>query len=444
MGQLSRSGRTGIARLSLPTVAALTPPGHTVAIHDARVSDPDYDADWDLVGFSAMTAEVSDAYRMADEFRKRGKTVVIGGYHATGLPEEAAEHADAVVVGEAETLWPRIIHELENGRLSRTIYRSDGYVAMDHMAIPSRHLLEQHRYSTFFTIQTTRGCPHGCDFCSVTRFFGRGFRHRPVPEVVEELKNMRADRMMILDDNITGNAAYAKELFKAMAPLGIEWGAQASVHLFRDPELMDLYARAGGRYVFIGFESTSPETLEKVHKGWNRPEHYAEGVRQLHRRGIAVLGSFIFGLDGDDITVFKRTVDFVNQAKIDATLYTILTPFPGTRLFERMKADGRIHDFDWSHYDACHSVIHPTGMTSAELEEGWRWANRETYTWRNIIRRVLRFDPGWKQRLALVYGYARKAYRHCPPPPRPERFADPRPDPPPPTPVGRPKVETAP
>jgi radical SAM superfamily enzyme YgiQ (UPF0313 family) len=427
MGQVSKSGRAGIARLSLTTVAALTPPEHQVVIHDARLSDPDYDADWDVVGFTAMTAEISDAYRMADEFRKRGKSVVFGGYHATGLPEEAAEHADAVIVGESEVLWPRVLGEIGNGGLSRRIFRNDEYIEMEDMPTPCRHLLDRRMYTMFSTIQTTRGCPHDCDFCSVTKFFGRSFRHRPVTEVIRELEALPEKRWMFLDDNLTGNAPYAKELLKAMIPLGIEWGAQASIHLAHNPKLMDLYAQAGGKYVFIGLESVSAFALRGVQKGWNHPEKYAEGINNLHRRGIAVLGSFIFGLDGDDIGVFRRTVDFVNEAKIDAVLYNILTPFPGTDLYNGMKAAGRIHDFDWSHYDCCHSVIRPAWMTSEELQEGWQWANRETYKWSSVMKRVIRRGAGWKHRLALAGSYARKARKYCPLPPHPERFAHPCP-----------------
>jgi len=426
MGQISKSGKAGMARLSLTTLAALTPPEHVVSLHDARRDDPDFDGDWDLVGLTAMTAEVPHAYQMADEFRRRGKKVVIGGYHATALPEEAAEHADAVVVGEGERAWPQLLHDISGGGPIRKVYRNEHLIEMKDMAVPCRHLLDRRSYATFATIQTTRGCPYDCDFCSVTSFFGRRFRHRPVDEVVAELRTLRDEHWMFLDDNLTGDPAYAKELLRAIDPVRIDWGAQASTTMMYDSELMDLYAEAGGKYVFIGFESTSQAALEAIHKGWNRADRFEEGISQLHKRGITVMGSFIFGLDSDDLRVFKRTVDFVNRSKIDVALYTILTPFPGTRLFERMSAQGRIHDFDWNHYDACHSVIHPASMTSEELQNGWCWANRETYKWINVLQRVLRPDPGLAYRLALAYSYARKAYEHCPPPADPGKYAAPK------------------
>src|SRR4030042_3950477 len=253
---------------------------------------------------------------MADEFRKRGKTVVIGGYHATALSEEAAKHADIVVLGEAEGLWPQILLELENGGAKQSNYQNADMIEMRGMAIPRRELLNRNMYSVFSTLQATRGCPFDCNYCAVTKFFGRSYRWRPGEAVVAEIANQPDKRWMFLDDNLIGNVKYAKELFRALIPLGITWGAQASFNLTKDAELMDLYAAGGGRFVFIGFESVSPEAVKSGGKGMNRPEEYVAGIRQLHSRGITIMGSFMFGLDGDDLGVFKRTVDFVNATKI--------------------------------------------------------------------------------------------------------------------------------
>ena len=424
MGQVSKSGKASLARVTLTTIAALTPPQHEVVIHDARLSDPDYDGDWDLVGFTGMTCEIPHVYRMAAEFRRRGRNVVIGGYHATALPEEAAKHADIVVVGEAEGLWPRILLDLVNGKVRQHIYQNDDLIEMRNMAIPRRELLNRDMYTVLNTIQATRGCPFNCNYCSVTRFFGRDFRCRPVAEVVAEIKSQPDRRWMFLDDNLIGHDKYAKELFRALIPLEINWGAQVSFALTKDAELMDLYAQAGGRFAFIGFESLSAQALKSVRKGFNHPEEYATGISQLHRRGITIMGSFMFGLDGDDLGVFKRTVDFVNATKIDLVLYHILTPFPGTKLYEEMDRQGRIHDHDWSHYDTGHSVIHPQGMTSEELQNGWYWAVRETYKLSNILRRIVRLDPGWMVRFTTNYSQLRKLVRY-PHPLNPEKYSNP-------------------
>jgi radical SAM superfamily enzyme YgiQ (UPF0313 family) len=245
-----------------------------------------------------------------------------------------------------------------------------------------------------------------------------------VEEVVAEIKSQPGQRWMFLDDNLIGHEKYAKELFRALIPLRINWGAQVSLALAKDAELMDLYAQAGGRFAFIGFESLSGQALKSMRKGFNRPEEYASGIRHLHRRGITIMGSFMFGLDGDDLGVFKRTVDFVNAAKINLVLYHILTPFPGTKLYEEMDRQGRIHDRDWSHYDTAHSVIHPQGMTSEELQHGWYWAVRETYKLPDILRRIVRPDPGWMVRLATNYSQLRKLRRY-PQPLNPEKYSNP-------------------
>jgi radical SAM superfamily enzyme YgiQ (UPF0313 family) len=424
MGQVSKSGKASLARVTLTTIATLTPPQHEVVIHDARLGDPDFDGNWDLVGFTGMTCEIPHVYQMANEFRKRGKTVAIGGYHATALPEEAAKHADIVVVGEAEGLWAQILLELEQGGAQHSFYQNEALIDMRDMAIPRRELLNRDMYTVFNTIQATRGCPFNCAYCSVTKFFGRDFRCRPVAEVVAEIASQPGKRWMFLDDNLIGHDKYAKELFRALIPLGITWGAQVSFALAKDADLMDLYAQAGGEFAFIGFESLSAKALKSVRKGSNRPEEYAVGIRQLQRRGITIMGSFMFGLDGDDLGVFKRTVDFVNATKIDLVLYHILTPFPGTRLYEEMDRQGRIHDRDWSHYDTGHSVIHPQGMTSEELQNGWYWAIRETYKLPHILRRIVRPDPGWKVRLVANYSQFRKMSRY-PQPLHPEKYSNP-------------------
>ena len=422
MGQISRSGKAGFARITLTTLAALVPPEHEVVIHDARLSAPDYEGEWDVVGFTGMTCEIPHVYAMADRFRAAGTRVAIGGYHASALPGEARRHADIVVVGEAETLWPQIIAECAAGGPRQKVYQSEDFTDMRRMVIPRRDLLDQNMYAVLNTLQATRGCPFNCEYCAVTKFFGRSYRCRPVAEVVDEIKRCPERRWMFLDDNLVANPEYAKELFRELIPLGITWGAQTSIALARDQELLDLYAAAGGRYVFIGFESTSEDALASMRKRFNKPGQYCEDVRQLHRRGITVMGSFIFGLDEDDLGVFRRTVAFVDAARIDIPLYNILTPLPGTALHARMESEGRIHDHDWAHYDLCHSVIHPGKMTSTELQNGYYWAVRESYKLPHVLRRIIRSDPGWRSRMGASYTYRRKAFRYCPPPLQPVKY----------------------
>ena len=410
-GGISSSGKAGFVRLALPTVAALTPAHWEVIIHDARRSPPPFAERFDLVGITAFTAEAPSAYAIADAFRTAGTPVVMGGVHASAMPEEALQHCDAVVIGEAEAVWQNLLADLEAGALKQR-YRAANLVKFENWPQPRRDLLEARAYYDFNTLQATRGCPFDCDYCAVTQFFGRGIRCRPVAEVIAEIKTFRSRRCFFVDDNLIGNPSYAKEMFRALTPLDMRWGAQVSLTLARDEELLALYAAAGGRYAFIGFESLSPENLAAVNKSWNSPDAYAEAIRRLHRAGIVIVGSFIFGLDDDDVHVFDRTTAFIMRHRLDAAQFHILTPFPGTRLFAKMEAEGRIVERDWSRYTTNEVVFQPRHMSAEVLRAGYRRAWEKTYRLSNIIRRCN--AAGLRQmpiNLAVNLSYRRKAYK---------------------------------
>lgn len=410
-GKVNRKGKSGMAHLSLTTLAALTPPEWEVTIHDARVSPVDPACDADLVGITAFTAEIPSAYAMADAFRTQGKTVVMGGIHASALPEEALEHADCVVIGEAEETWPQALRDFEAGSLQQT-YRASGYCAMEKMAIPRRDLLRREQYVTgFYTLQATRGCPFDCDYCAVTGVFGRKYRARPVAEVIEEIRSFPEQEFFFVDDNICGQPKYAKELFRALMPLGKTWGGQASITFARDEELLDLYCRSGGRYAFIGIETVAAEGLASVNKAWNRADEYGEAIRRIHRAGINILGSFIFGLDTDDVGVFDRTLAFIMEHNIDAAQFHILTPFPGTRLYEQFESEGRILIREWDRYHTGECVIQPKNMTPEELEQGYYRIYREMYSLPNILRRLFHRPSGFVTRAKMNFGYRNRALR---------------------------------
>ena len=409
-GGVSLSGRAGFARLSLSVVASLTPPNWQVRIHDARRSPPPYDEPVDLVGVTAFTSEAPSAYEIAAAYRKRGIKVVMGGVHASALPEEALQHVDAVVIGEAEEAWPRLLADWEAGRLQQR-YMADRLVDLVGLPLPRRDLLDPSLYHHFNTMYATRGCPFDCEFCTVSSFFGRECRTRPVAEVVAEASSFRSRECFFVDDNLVGRPDYAKELFRALIPLKLHWGTQVSITFARDPELVELFARAGGRYALIGFESLSPDNLKAMNKAWNSPNAYAEAVARIRRAGIGIVGSFIFGLDGDDSSVFRRVADFITANHIDAAQFHILTPFPGTRLFAKMDAEGRITSRDWSRYHTGDVIIRPAGMTATELADGYAWAWHETYRWPNILRRLAGPLAGLPARLALNLSYRRKALK---------------------------------
>ncbi|MDY6905860.1 MAG: radical SAM protein [Thermodesulfobacteriota bacterium] len=408
-GHVSESGKAGMVRLSLSTIAALTPKDWSVEILDARVTPVDYDKKVDLVGITAFTAEIPSAYAIADGFRERGTPVVMGGFHVSAMPEEALGHADSVVVGEAEPVWAEVLRDLE-ARTLKPVYKADHLIDMNNMAIPRRDLLDQNMYSTGFnTIQATRGCPFACDYCAVSAFFGKQYRHRPVGEVVEEIEAFNTKNFFFVDDNIAGSSRYAKALFSALKPLNKVWGGQASITFAQDDELLSLYAASGGKYAFIGFESLSEANLRRMNKSWNSPDNYKKAIKRIQRAGISILGSFIFGLDDDDPGVFERTVRFIRTTGIDAAQFHILTPFPGTRLYDTMKDEGRIVDDDWGKYHTSDVIFRPVSMTPEELLRGYFWAFRETYKLNSTLRRSLRSMHNIKPRASLNFGYRKKA-----------------------------------
>jgi radical SAM superfamily enzyme YgiQ (UPF0313 family) len=410
-GKVSKKGKTGFVRLSLPTLAALTPSDWDVEILDARATPVDFDKKVDLVGITGFSAEIPSAYEIADGFRKKGVKVVMGGIHVSALPEEALGHADSVVVGEAEPVWGEVLEDFENGAV-KTIYRAKRPADMSGMPVPRRDLLKRSMYvACFNTIQATRGCPFDCDYCTVTEFFGKTFRTRPVEEVIDEIKGFDTRDFIFLDDNITGKPPYAKELFKALIPLKRTWGAQTSINLAKNEELLSLFGKSGGKYAYIGFETLTEKNLEKMNKSWNSMEDYRECIRRIQEAGINIIGSFIFGLDEDGTSVFKETLDFIKETGIDAAQFNVLTPLPGTRLYERLESEGRITDRDWAKYHLGEVVFEPRGMSAEELQQGYWWTYRKNYTIGNILRRVFRSPRGITYRMAINFTYRKKALR---------------------------------
>ncbi len=380
--------------LNLPIIAALTPQDMDICILDENVEAFDFDkATADLVGITAMTAQATRAYEIADELRKRGSTVVLGGMHPSVLPEEAAAHADAVVIGEAEGLWQRVVHDFRNGGLQR-FYRSDSRPTLAGMPLPRRDLLMQDEYIVDNMIQITRGCNFRCNFCSVSKIFGERCRFRPIDEVIEEVKYIRRDRFRsrffgFMDDNIIANPVASSELFHRLKPLDIIWAGQAPLSVVDHSETLRLMAESGCKALFVGLESTSPDALSECKKSWLKPEAYKEKIARFHQHGIAIHGAFIFGFDVDDESVFERTVEFADSIKIDSAQFAILTPFPGTALRSQLEAEGRIISSNWEEYGLDEVVFQPKQMSPERLQEGYHWAWREFYNLRRIGFRTL-------------------------------------------------------
>jgi radical SAM superfamily enzyme YgiQ (UPF0313 family) len=395
-------------RLSCVAVAALTPPEHEVIFIDEAVDRVPLDADFDVVGISVMTAMAHRAYEIAEHFRRRGAKVVLGGMHPTALPDEGLEHADAVVIGEAEELWGPLLQDVMHGVLA-PVYKSDRFPPMEKIPVPRRDLFQPGAYMTTNCVQATRGCPYGCDFCTVTEFFGGKFRLRPIDKIVREVDSLPGKFVVFVDDNITGHRKYAKELFKALAPLGKRWGSQTTLNMADDTELLELAAQSGCSSMFVGLETINDGNLKSVNKYFNKVSKYREQFQKFHDHGVMMNTGIIFGFDGDHEGVFEETVDFLERNQIELAQFSVLTPLPGTRQLERMHADGRLTTMDWRHYDGMHCVFRPKQMTPAVLEAGCHWAWQSYYSIPSVVRRILK--PGDKLLEMAANMYFNWAYR---------------------------------
>lgn len=379
--------------LSVLSVAAVTPPDWEIEIIDEQVDDLDLDRPRDLVGITVMTATAPRAYQLAAEFRRRGIPVVLGGMHPTFLPEEAGRHADAIVMGEAEPVWPALIADLLAGRMQP---RYAAHAPFDLAQLPRlpRHLSPRGpHYVTLNTVQATRGCPHRCRFCSIAAFHGNGQRQRAVAHVIDEVSRLPGHHVMFIDDNLAANRAFARELFAALVPLEKQWISQTTLSIADHPELVALAAKSGCKGLFAGLETLSPENLSDVSKQFNRIDRFKRQIDTLHRAGIGVETGIVLGLDHDRPDVFERTLRFTDDAGIDAVQVAVFTPLPGTPLFAQMEREKRIFDHNWEHYDYRHVVVEPRGMTPEELQAGADWLISQFYSPRRIAARSIRALP---------------------------------------------------
>ncbi len=379
------------APLTLTTLAALGAgqPDIEFRLVDESIDRVPLDYPADLVAISVLTGTAPRAYALATHFRRRGIPVVLGGIHVSILPDEAAQYADAIVIGMAEQTWPRLLRDFKAGRMA-PVYREEpveGNVARG-IPTPRWDLQRNSGYMLPYVVQATRGCPHVCDFCTVPVVW-KNYLRRPVADVVRDVKAIPARRFVINDVSPLDDLDYAKELLRALVPLKKKWGGLATTRVTDDPELVELLERSGCQYLLLGFESISQRSLNRIAKGFNAREDYAEVMDRLHRARIVVQGCFVFGFDEDETSVFAATVAEVQRLKIDIPRYSLYTPYPGTPLFQRLQAENRIVTYDWGQYDTMHVVIQPKGMSPVELYEGFRWAYRETFRWRNIVPRAL-------------------------------------------------------
>jgi radical SAM superfamily enzyme YgiQ (UPF0313 family) len=392
-------------QLTMPLLAAYTPAHWRVTHTDEIVQRVRFDRPYTLVAITANTAAAPHAYELASGFRARGIPVVIGGPHATLMPEEVARHADAVAVGEGERLWPDVLRDCEGGAL-KPVYRCDQVPDLRCMPAPRWDLIPGRAYGRGVTI-ATRGCPFACDYCSIPAMYGRRMRFRPVAEVVGEVRRMPGRALVFWDDNIGANRDYALSLFDAIAPLGRWWTSQTTVATAFDDELLRRAAASGCKALFMGLESVSQSSLDGANKRHNRVSEYREAVRRCHRHGIAVQAGTVFGFDGDDVGIFRRTVEGYREAAVDSATVGVLVPYPNTPLFRRLEAEGRILTRDWSRYDGKkHVVFQPARMSPTQLLMGTEWAARQFYSIGSIAQRM------WASRTGLWWNVVRNVGYH--------------------------------
>jgi radical SAM superfamily enzyme YgiQ (UPF0313 family) len=378
------------APLTLTTLASLVPPSiqADITIIDEGIEDVDPDIEADLIGMTVITGTAVRAYELADHFRARRIPVVLGGPHVTLVPDDAQPHADSIVEGYAEESWPELLHDFIDGKL-KPRYMQNPHLKLKNLPFPRRDLLKRKAYITTHVFEATRACVHSCDFCVVPVAWGLKPYQKPVKDVVADIKQYWARKIVFIDLNLIADRHYAAELFEALIPLRVNWFGLTTTLLLKDRPLIELAARSGCTGLLIGFESINPVNLRGSKKGFNSPEEYRQVVDTLHQYGITLMACFTFGMDHDTPDVFMKTAQFAVDASIDLPRFAIVTPFPGTPLFHRLNNEGRILTQNWELYDGQHVVFQPSQMSPKALYEGHERAWKHAYSLRSTVQRFL-------------------------------------------------------
>jgi radical SAM superfamily enzyme YgiQ (UPF0313 family) len=406
-----RSRTRWLLGITLPYLAGLTPKGHQVEIVDDRLSPIPYHRNYDLVGITATCATSPRAYEIAGEFRRRGAPVVMGGFHVSLHPDEALEHADAVVVGEAEKVWPQVLEDAARRRL-KPRYQAADFHDLAGLPRPRVELMDFRRYRVkIVPAQTSRGCPYHCAFCEVPIVYGQTYRRRPIGEVIAEIKaNTRITglkKVYFIDDNLTGHRDYAKELFKALLPLNIRWSCLWTINTSRDEELLDLAKASGCFHVNIGIENVCQESISSIEKVQNPVKEYEMLLNRLRERGIFYSLNFMFGLDGDTRELFAETLDFLERVKAPMAFFNVATPRRGTPMWAQLAQEGRVHNPEAEKYLGMVCNFVPKHMTPDECEAGVWDCFKKFYSLPAIFRRFL-----WPPHSYLFQGLPSNLFFH--------------------------------
>jgi radical SAM superfamily enzyme YgiQ (UPF0313 family) len=418
-GRPIKQRRLHLPGLTLPMLAAVTPDDVDLHLVSETTDDLPFDQPWDLVGLTGMGSGLVRAWQIADQFRQRGRKVVVGGIAASlADPAWSLAHADAVVIGEAEEVWPRVLRDAAAGRLEQ-IYRMEQPPPIDSLPVPRYDRMNPAQLGLWRPVQATRGCPFPCTFCSITAFFKRGYRKRPVDQVIRDVraaKRSRSRYIGFIDDNIGVDWSYCRELWEALIPERVIWMSQCSIHIADHPDMLALAYQSGCRLLSIGIESVNPDSLALVEKEWNRPARYLEAVRAIRSHGIDVSTEMILGLDHDDGSVFERTYRFLMDAAISVPRVHILTPVPGTPLYDELRAADRIVSTDFGRYSGGQVVYRPRHFAPADLQANyWRLYER-LFTlpaiWHRAGRNRARLEPFMRGVVWAVNLHYRNHVRH--------------------------------
>lgn len=393
--------------LALLTLANLTPKEHEVIIENENVESINFDEKVDLVAITVTVDVMNRAIEIAKEFRKRSVKVVAGGIHITADPKGAYGYFDAICVGMAERIWQRILFDAQNDSLNE-IYNDMLSISGQEIVSPDYDIIDNSKYLYTNIISTSRGCPFECDFCyNSSQSVHKAYINRPIEDVIREIKTLRTRHIMFIDDNFIGNPSWTKKFLAQIKPLGLKYNAAVTSNIVDMPDILDDLKESGCQSLFIGFESINDKAIDSVNKVQNSVGKYERLVEELHKRGIMINASFVFGLDEDDSSVFEKTLDWIVKNKIETVTSHILTPYPGTRLYENLHKQGRITDFDLSKYNTANVVYRPKNMTQEELYKGYLWIYKEVYSFKNIIKRLPNSKKQWIPYLAFNLLYRR-------------------------------------
>ncbi len=395
--------------LGLATLAGYLDDSDEITLQDEHVEILDLDDEPDLVVIQVYITSAYRAYELADHYRRKGAYVALGGLHVTSLPEEAAQHADTIFLGPGEDTWPTFLADFRAGQPGK-IYRSQVRTLAELPPI-RRGLIKRHLYLVPNSIVVSRGCPHTCDFCYKEAFFegGKSFYTQTVDAALAEIERLPGHHLYFLDDHLFGQARFASALFEGMRGMGRLWQAAGTVQSVLRPGLLEKAVACGLRSLFVGFETLNPNNLREQNKYQNLNRDYSAAIRRLHDLGVMINGSFVFGMDNDDETVFDRTVEWAVAEGIETATFHILTPYPGTALYQRMAAQGRLLHSNWDLYDTRHVVFHPAKLTPENLEAGYWRAYHDFYRWGSIFKgastkadltrrlRHVAYAGGWKK-----------------------------------------------